>query len=117
MPKLQKYLTKDRDISGNKVEYYNYRITVPNDIVIAANISEGQTLYATMTKERIFLHQDKVTDSKSMRVRQRRTRYYRGVPCYVIEIILPVEFIRLLDMQKGQTLLFTIHTDSTISLR
>lgn len=119
MPKLQRYLTKDRDISGRKATYYNYRITMPADIVNTTHIAEGQVLHASISRDRkcITVQQTPHADSRPMKARLRLTRHYQGIPCFVTEIILPIEFVRELNFEKGQNIDFTIHTDNTISLR
>lgn len=109
MPRLQRYLTKDRDVSGDKAAYYNYRITVPAGIVNAMNIAGGQTLYARLAGRRILLQ--KGPAGRPVRARCRQTRFYNGMPCFVTEIILPIEFIRELKLQKGQELDFETHDE------
>ena len=116
MPILQKVSTKNKDLSGNPVRYYMYVITIPTEIVNEMRLSEGQALFVRTRKHTILLNTRPASkESIQVIIRSKRTRYYKGQPCYTTQIVLPIEVIRKLDLKKGQEL--TFHTqNNTIAI-
>ena len=111
---LQKVATKNKDISGNPMQYYMYLITIPADIVEEMRLVEGQALFARTRKYSILLDTRPASkESIQITVRSKRTRWYKGQPYYTTQIVVPIEIIRELELKKGQELTFQTQ-DKTI---
>lgn len=62
-------------------------------------------LYASISQKKIALDARPTSrESKPVTVQSKRTRHYKGMPCYVTQIVVPIEFVRALRLKKGQEL-------------
>ena len=118
MPVLQKNPIPNRDVLNRVKRYHQYVLTIPADISRQARLSEGQTVFAHAIKRdsRIALETAHPTNTHAVEtsIRIKRTRTYKGMPCFVTQIIVPMNIVRALHLKKGQQMNFQMYNNTII---
>ena len=104
MPKIQQRLAKNKDVSGNPQKHWKYSITIPHTIAEYLRLDKGQIFHAIRVKSQMTLKTTPSTESTPITIQSRKTRKYRGQQYYTTDILIPIQFIRDLNLKKGDNL-------------
>ena len=104
MPKFQQRPTKNTDVSGNPHQYWTYPLTIPYRIVKKLHVKSGDKFYAVLVQNRIILKESSTIGSIPVTVQLRNTRKYQGEQYYTTEILIPTQFVKTLELKKGESI-------------
>ena len=117
MPKLQ-IISKTKKENHGTFRHDSYDVVIPYKIAQQLNLQNSSKLYATISEKTgiIRLHTKPLHNSTPIKVRQKYTKVYKNQRYYSTKNTIPVNFAKLLNLQRNDNLDIT-STSSTIKIQ
>ena len=105
MPKLQIISKTKKEIYGT-FRHDSYHVVIPYKIAEQLGLQDSTTLYSTLSEKTgiIRLHTKSLHNSTPIKVRQKYTKVYKSQRYHSTKITIPVNFARLLNLQRNDDL-------------
>jgi bifunctional DNA-binding transcriptional regulator/antitoxin component of YhaV-PrlF toxin-antitoxin module len=115
MPKLQ-ISSKTKKEHYGTYRHDSYNVVIPYKIAESLNLQDNTILYATISEgtQTMRLHTKKPQECTTIKVRQKYTKTYRNQRYHSSRVTIPVEFARLLQLEKNDNLNISYNSNTII---